>query len=76
MSALFRYELIILDPSMHKYTEATEETDSFIKAVFCFITINVILLQIPAEKINLTIMNMNEDMAFRRTIHYKEIINH
>ena len=30
----FKYELIILDPSLHKYIEATEETESFIKAVF------------------------------------------
>lgn len=34
MSSLFKYELIILDPSTHKYIESTEETDSFIKAAF------------------------------------------
>ena len=30
----FKYELLILDPSLHKYIEATEETETFIQAVF------------------------------------------
>lgn len=30
----FRYELVILDPSLHRYIEAVEDTESFIQAVF------------------------------------------
>lgn len=30
----FRYELVILDPSLHRYIEAVEETETFIKALF------------------------------------------
>ena len=33
-SNTFRYELVILDPSLHKYIEAIEETETFIQAVY------------------------------------------
>ena len=28
MSALFKYQLVILDPSLHRYIEASEETET------------------------------------------------
>lgn len=34
MSSLFKYEIVILDPSLHRYIEATEETETFIQAVY------------------------------------------
>ena len=33
-SNTFRYELVILDSSLHKYIEAIEETETFIQAVY------------------------------------------
>ena len=30
----FRYELVILDPSLHRYIEVEEETETFIQAIF------------------------------------------
>lgn len=32
VSNTFKYELVILDPSLHKYIDATEETESFTQA--------------------------------------------
>ena len=34
MSSLFKYEIVILDPSLHRYIEATEETENFIQAAY------------------------------------------
>ena len=34
MSSLFKYEIVILDPSLHRYIETTEETETFIQAVY------------------------------------------
>lgn len=34
MSTLFKYQLVIFDPSLHRYIEATEETETFIQAIY------------------------------------------
>ena len=34
MSALFKYQLVILDPALHRYIEASEETETFIQAIY------------------------------------------
>ena len=33
-ASTFKYELVILDSSLHKYIEATEETETFIQAIY------------------------------------------
>lgn len=37
---MYRYNLVVLDKSLHRYFEAIEEADSFINAAYSFLTKN------------------------------------
>lgn len=80
----FKYELVILDPSLHKYIEATEETETFIQAVFSVLMKNKKLcskmLTIYCRKPksgDLQYMGKFDGMSSRGTgdISYSHIIN-